>query len=65
MAPSSTGSNLVHVELSFVSDEDAEAIGDRIREAVSMIVGREALDDFRLRTLPLDPKRRQHLRPVD
>ena len=58
------GRNLIRVELSFVSDEDAQALGDRIRESVANIVGREALEEFRLRSMPLDAKPRP-LRPVD
>jgi hypothetical protein len=42
---------LVHVELRFVSDEDPDQLGDRIKESVTLIVGREALEDFRVRTL--------------
>ena len=49
---------LVRVELSFVSGSDAEQLGDRIREAVTMIVGREALEEFRVRTLPLEERKR-------
>jgi hypothetical protein len=56
--------SLVRIELAFVSEDDPEQTGERIREAVSMIVGRDALEDFRIRTLPLD-KKRDHLRPVD
>ena len=56
---------LVRVELSFVTEDDARALGERIRESVSLIVGREALDEFRVRTLPLGPKKKDHLRPVD
>ena len=63
MAPSER--NLIRVELSFVSEEDAEPLGDRIKESVANIVGREALEEFRVRSMPLDPKRRPHLRPVD
>ena len=59
-----SGRNLVRVELSFVSEDDAEQLGDRIRESVANIVGREALEEFRVRAMPLDPKAR-HLRPVD
>ena len=55
---------LVRVELAFVTEEDAEQLGDRIRESVSTIVGREALEEFRLKTLLLE-KRKDHLRPVD
>ena len=60
------GRNLVRIELAFPTDDDAEALGDRIREAVAMIVGRDELEEFRVRTIPLDPKPRpSHLRPVD
>ena len=57
--------NLVRVELTFVSEGDADAVGERIRESVRMIVGREALEEFRVRTMPLDPKKKDHLRSVD
>jgi hypothetical protein len=56
---------LVRVELAFVSEDDPESLGDRIQESVRMIVGREALEEFRIRTMPLDPKKKDHLRPVD
>ena len=55
----------VRVELSFrtTEDQDAGAFGDRIEEAVRLIVGREALEEFRVRTVPLTEKRGP--RPVD
>ncbi|HEY7477550.1 MAG TPA: hypothetical protein VIB62_04860 [Actinomycetota bacterium] len=56
---------LVRVELAFVSEDDPEPLGERIRESVTMIVGREALEEFRVRTLPLDERKKGHLRPVD
>jgi hypothetical protein len=56
---------LVTVEVRFVSTEDAEQVGDRIREAVAQIVGREALEDFRIRTMVLEPKKKGPLRPVE
>jgi hypothetical protein len=56
---------LVRVELSFVTEQDAQQLGDRIKESVGMIVGRQALEEFRIRTLPLDPKKRDHLRSVE
>jgi hypothetical protein len=56
---------LVRVELSFVTEDDAEGLGERIRESVRLIVGREALEEFRVRTMPLDPKKKDHLRPVE
>jgi hypothetical protein len=56
---------LVRVELAFVSEDDPGQTGDRIRESVALIVGRDALEEFRVRTLPLDTKKKDHLRPVD
>lgn len=59
---------LVKVELSFRSTEDqnAEELGDRIRESVASIVGRRELEEFRVRTLPLvERKAKGGLRPVD
>ena len=55
---------LVRIELAFVTEEDHEQLGDRVREAVASIVGRRELEEFRLKTMPLD-KRKDHLRPVD
>ena len=49
---------LVTVEVRFTTDEDPQQLGDRVREAVSMVVGREALEDFRLRVLPLTPPKK-------
>jgi hypothetical protein len=46
---------LITVELRFTTEEDPKQLGDRVREAVSLVVGREALEDFRLRVLPLAP----------
>jgi hypothetical protein len=56
---------LVKVELSFraTSDDDVDGYGERIRESVRMIVGREALDEFRVRTTPLGDRRGP--RPID
>lgn len=56
---------LVRIELSFVTSESPEGLGDRIRESVALIVGREELDEFRVRTMPLAPKKKDHLRPID
>lgn len=58
---------LVRIELAFRStdDEDPQALGDRIREAVAMIAGREALEEFRVRSMPLDVTPKGTLRPVD
>lgn len=57
------GSQLVHVELRFVTDDDPAGLTDRVRESVSLIVGREQLEEFRVRTMPLAPP--TPLRPVD
>ena len=60
----SSGRNLIRVELSFVTEDNAEALGDRIKESVANIVGRQAIEEFRVRSMPLDPKQRP-LRSVD
>ena len=51
---------LVTIELRFRAEEDPQALGDRVRESVAMIVGREHLEDFRLRVLPLAPPKKPH-----
>jgi hypothetical protein len=56
---------LVRVELSFVTEDDPEQLGDRVREATASIVGRDALEEFRVRSLPLDTPRKDHLRSVE
>jgi hypothetical protein len=48
---------LVSVELRFRTAEDPEQLAERIRESVRLIVGSEALEDFRVRSLPLSPPR--------
>jgi hypothetical protein len=47
---------LARVELTFRTDEDPQALADRVKEAAALIVGREALEEFRLRVLPLTEK---------
>lgn len=54
---------LVSVELRFKTEQDSRALGDRIEEAVRLIVGRDALEEFRVRTLPLS--KRKGPRPVE
>jgi hypothetical protein len=49
---------LVSIELRFTTEDDPGQLGDRVREAVSMVVGRESLEDFRLRVLPLTPPKK-------
>ncbi len=48
---------LVTVELRFKTSEDPAQLGERIRESVGMIVGRDALEEFRVRVLPLHEKK--------
>jgi hypothetical protein len=49
---------LVTIELRFRTTGDPRQLGERIRESVAMIVGREELEEFRLRILPLSsPKK--------
>lgn len=54
---------LVRVELTFKTDGDPHAFGERIEESVRLIVGREALEEFRVRILPLS--QRKGPRPVE
>lgn len=49
---------LVTIELRFKTSEEPNQLGERIRESVSTIVGREALEDYRLRVMPLAPPKR-------
>ena len=51
---------LVTIEMRFTTQDDPEQLGERIREAVSLIVGRQALEDFRVRVLPLTPPKEPH-----
>lgn len=46
---------LVTVEARFRGEGDPSAIGERIREAIALIVGRDRLEEFRVRILPLTP----------
>ncbi len=49
---------LVTIELRFTTADDARAIGERIRESVAMIVGHDALEEFRVKSLPLTPPKK-------
>ncbi|HEY7401361.1 MAG TPA: hypothetical protein VH989_10760 [Actinomycetota bacterium] len=49
---------LVQVELRFVWHGDVAQVGERIRESVRMIVGGEALEEFRVRSMPLAERKR-------
>ncbi|HET9672183.1 MAG TPA: hypothetical protein VFQ40_04970 [Actinomycetota bacterium] len=63
----SPAKRLVTVELRFVTVEDPEQLADRLRESASTIVGKEALEEFRVKSMPLErPKgERGGLRPVE
>ena len=54
---------LVRIELTFKTDADPRDLGDRIEESVRLIVGREELEEFRVRTIPLG--RKKGPRPVE
>ena len=56
---------LVTVELRFVTDEDPGQLTDRMREAVATITGKHALEEFRVKTLPLEGSSDTGLRPVE
>ena len=49
---------LVTVELRFRTTEDPEQLGARLRESAALIVGRDELEEFRVRVLPLTPPKR-------
>ena len=49
---------LVTIEVRFRAEEDLQQLGDRVRESVSMIVGRDNLEDYRVRVLPLSPPKK-------
>jgi hypothetical protein len=50
---------LVTIELRFRTSGDPQQLADRIRESVRLIVDGEALEDFRVRSLPLPTKPRR------
>jgi hypothetical protein len=49
---------LVTIEIRFRTEEETQQLADRISEAVSMIVGRDNLEDYRVRELPLSPPKK-------
>jgi hypothetical protein len=46
---------LISVDIRFTTTDDPEQIAARVEEAVRMVVGGQALEDFRWRSLPLEP----------
>jgi hypothetical protein len=51
---------LVTIELRFIASEDPAQIADRVRESVRLIVGGDALEEFRWRAMPLSSRSTQH-----
>jgi hypothetical protein len=49
---------LVTVEMRIRTTDDPKQLGERLRESAALIVGREALEEFRVRVLPLVEKKR-------
>ncbi len=50
---------LITIEMRIRTTDDPKQLGERVRESAAMIVGREALEEFRVRVLPLVEKRRR------
>ena len=61
------GEKLVTVEIRFVTGEDPAQLADRMRESVATIVGKDALEEFRMKTIPLEGPKDETggLRPVE
>ena len=53
---------LITIDLRFRSSEDPEQMAERVREAVRMIAGRDALEHFRWRTELIEPPK-DRIRP--
>jgi hypothetical protein len=54
---------LVTVELRFTTSDDPSQLAERIRESVRLIVGGDALEEFRWRGLPLSSRPRGREEP--
>jgi hypothetical protein len=48
---------LVTLEMRFVTDEDPIALAERVKESAALIVGKDKLEEFRARSMPLAPKK--------
>jgi hypothetical protein len=57
--------SLVTVEFRFVTSEEPEQVADRLRESAAVIVGRDALEEFRVKTIPVEGPEEGGLRPVE
>ena len=52
---------LLSIEARIRTTEETDQLAERIRESIAMIVGREQLEEFRTRVMPLvqrEPRRR-------
>jgi hypothetical protein len=56
---------LVTVEFRFVTSDEPEQVADRLRESTAVIVGRDALEEFRVKTIPVEGPEEGGLRPVE
>ena len=59
------GETLVTVEFRFVTSDEPEQVADRLRESAAVIVGRDALEEFRVKTIPVEGPQEGGLRPVE
>ena len=50
---------LVTIEMRVRTSDDPKQLGDRVRESAALIVGRDALEEFRVRVLPLAERKRR------
>ncbi|HXJ65564.1 MAG TPA: hypothetical protein VNN79_17550 [Actinomycetota bacterium] len=48
---------LITVELRFKTRDDPGQLADRIQEAAALIVGRQELEEFRWRAMPLESRK--------
>jgi len=48
---------LITVELRFKTRDEPGQLADRIQEATALIVGRQELEEFRWRAMPLESKK--------
>jgi hypothetical protein len=47
---------LITIEIRIRTEDDPKQLGDRIREAATQIAGKEHLEEFRVRSIPLGEK---------
>lgn len=56
---------LVTIEIRFRTSGDPAPLAARVRESVSLIVGRDELEEFRTRVLPLAAPPRRGPEPIE